>query len=181
MSRKRPKYRSGSAPGRPSRLSGLRLALVAATGIAIGIAIYAAVTWIDGLDMALREATANSSRLLLRGLGWGVSLDGTTLVVPSARLLVSTECTSLGATAFLWGALLAFPAPWSGKGLGLLVGAAALFVVNAVRVVTLVYVSAYAPAWLDVAHLLVWQTLMVVLALALFLLWTQRFALSHTR
>lgn len=159
------------------RLPAWRIGLAAVAAVALGVAIYGLFSWVESFNLALRSTTAQAANLALGLLGWAASLEGTTLVVPGSRFFVSTECTSLGATAFLWGAILAFPSSWRDKSLGVLVGAVVLFAVNALRVVTLVYVAAYSPIWLDVVHLLVWQSIMVLLALALFLVWAGRFAL----
>lgn len=145
------------------------------------MAVYGLFSWVESLNMVLRLSTAQVANVALRLLGWAASLEGTTVVVPGARFLVSTECTSLGATAFLWGAVLAFPASWKDKSMGVLLGAAVLFAVNVLRVTIVVYVAAYAPTRLETVHLLVLQSVMVLLALALFLLWVERFALARQR
>ncbi len=163
----------GPAASRPPRW---RIAFAAVAAVGLGVAIYGLFTWVESFNLALRLSTAQVANAALSLLGWAASLEGTTVVVPGARFLVSTECTSLGATAFLWGAVLAFPASWKDKSLGMMLGAAMLFAVNALRVISLVYVAAYSPTWLDTVHLLVWQSLMVLLALALFLVWAQRYA-----
>lgn len=170
------RHRASHPAPHASRLPAWRIGLAAVAAVGLGVAIYGLFSWVESLNLALRSATAQTADLALGLLGWGASLEGTTLVVPGSRFFVSTECTSLGATAFLWGAILAFPSSWRDKSLGVLVGAVVLFAVNALRVVTLVYVAAYSPIWLDVVHLLVWQSLMLLLALVLFLVWAKGIA-----
>ena len=50
-------------------------------------------------------------------------------------------------------------------------GAIAVFGLNIIRLVNLVLVAVRWPDWLDFFHIYVWQTLMVILAFGVFLLW----------
>jgi exosortase/archaeosortase family protein len=63
--------------------------------------------------------------------------------------------------------------------IGWLLGLVVLTVVNLVRIMSLFWIGAAYPRYFDVAHLLVWQTAMILLAIVLWLFWVERIA--HAR
>ena len=71
-------------------------------------------------------------------------------------------------------AVLAFPAPWRARLVGLAVGAVAIQAVNLVRVVALYLTGAYFPAWFDASHTVVWQTVVILFSVLLWILWANR-------
>jgi len=54
------------------------------------------------------------------------------------------------------------------------VGVSVLFVVNVVRLVSLYYVGVHWPSALDVVHQVVWQSLVIAIVVAMWLLWAGR-------
>lgn len=60
------------------------------------------------------------------------------------------------------------------KVLGIILGFVVLSGVNLVRTTSLVYIGSAFPSALEVVHLLVWQSLMVVFAVALWLAWRRK-------
>jgi exosortase/archaeosortase family protein len=72
-------------------------------------------------------------------------------------------------------AVLAFPAPWRARGIGLLLGSAAIQAINLVRVVALYLTGAYAPSWFDDAHTVIWQTVVILCGVLLWVFWATRF------
>lgn len=87
---------------------------------------------------------------------------------------VTAECTSIVPTAILIAAVLAWPSTHKEKLIGALAGTAALFVINQVRILTLFYVGTSFPRFLDAAHYFVWQGLIVLIALGLWLFWAEK-------
>lgn len=87
---------------------------------------------------------------------------------------VTAECTSLVPTAILIAAVLAWPSTRKEKLIGAVAGTAALFMINQIRILTLFYVGTSFPRFLDMAHYFIWQGLIVLIALGLWLFWTER-------
>jgi len=125
---------------------------------------------------AIARGTAFSTALALRLLGSSASASGTLLVSEGFSFNVITECTAFGPLLLYGATVLSFPAPWRAKIWGLVLGIAVLSVINLVRMVSLVYVASLWPDYFDTAHFLVWQSLIVVAAIALWLFWMGRFA-----
>ena len=75
-------------------------------------------------------------------------------------------------------AVIYFPSSLKEKLLGLIIGLAGIFVINQIRLVSLFYIGAYAPGIFETAHLLVWQSLMILLAIGLWLIWAYKYVSS---
>ena len=56
-------------------------------------------------------------------------------------------------------AVWAYPAPVRAKAVGTLIGISLLYLVNLVRVLSLIAIGVLARGWFDVAHLYVWQAI----------------------
>ena len=76
-------------------------------------------------------------------------------------------------------AVFAYPCRWPLKILGALLGAPALLLLNQVRLVSLAYVGHLYPAVFDIAHMLVWQSLIILVTVVLWILWAAVIAGRH--
>jgi exosortase/archaeosortase family protein len=70
--------------------------------------------------------------------------------------------------------IVAFPASWRARGLGLILGALAVQILNAVRIITLYLLGAYHPRLFDLFHTAVWQIVIILAAIGFFLAWSAR-------
>jgi len=157
-------------PSRVRRRTLLSALLFVATlsAFALGIA------WLMGREGAMTTLQGGIARItsgILNLLGNRTTVVGTT--VQSARFSISvvTACTGLFLIAGFAAAVLAYPARLRAKLLGIALGIAAIFGLNIVRLVSLYYIGIYLPTYLDLAHLLVWQSLLIASTLFLWLLW----------
>ena len=87
-------------------------------------------------------------------------------------------CNAVNVTILLWAALLAFPAPWKKKLLGILAGSLIIQVVNIIRFISLFYLGQYSMTWFDFAHAYLWESLIVLDTLVVFWYWVTRVARS---
>ncbi len=74
----------------------------------------------------------------------------------------------------LLASIVAFPASARARAAGLLLGALAVQALNAVRIVTLYLLGAYQPKLFDMFHTAVWQVIIILVAIAFFLVWSAR-------
>jgi exosortase H (IPTLxxWG-CTERM-specific) len=105
-------------------------------------------------------------------------------VVASGKVIRSTAngfavaieagCNGVEATIVLCAAILAFPAPWRYKALGLVIGIAAVQLLNVVRVISLFYIGQWNRDVFEWAHLYVWQALIMLDVLIVWLVWVRR-------
>ncbi len=91
----------------------------------------------------------------------------------SGTFVVSIErgCNGIEAVIILVSAILAFPAPWKHKLYGLVFGFLAIQLLNVVRIVSLFYLGMWSPVWFKWFHEYLWQALIVLDALIVFLVW----------
>lgn len=84
---------------------------------------------------------------------------------------IEAGCNGVEAALILIAAMLAFPAPWKKKLAGIAGGLLAVQLLNVVRVVTLFYLGQWSLAAFEWAHLYLWQALIMIDVLIVWLLW----------
>jgi exosortase H (IPTLxxWG-CTERM-specific) len=119
---------------------------------------------------------AKTSGWLLDVIGQDVSMRGTQIISPRFAVDIKNGCNGLETVIVFASAVLAFPAAWRTKLLGLVGGVAAIQVINLVRVVALFLTGAYFPSFFDSSHTVVWQSIVVACGVLLFLVWASRWA-----
>lgn len=86
---------------------------------------------------------------------------------------IEAGCNGVEATIVLLAAILAFPASWQRKLIGLAVGIVAVQGLNIVRVISLFYLGQWDRTWFEWAHLYVWQALIMLDVLIVWLIWVR--------
>jgi len=84
---------------------------------------------------------------------------------------VVAGCNGVEAVLILVSAVIAFPAPWKHKLLGIGLGFVAIQALNLVRIISLYYLQRWNHAWFEWFHLYLWQALIVLDALVFWLIW----------
>lgn len=119
---------------------------------------------------------------ILNLFGQNTIVAGTTVQSSVFGISVVTACTGIFITGLFLIAVVALPARWTVKLLGMGIGIGGIFLVNILRLVSLYFIGVHWPAFLDQAHQLIWQSLLIVIAVALWLFWAGRWAYdSQTR
>jgi exosortase H (IPTLxxWG-CTERM-specific) len=105
----------------------------------------------------------------------GVLAIGKVLRSTQNGFAVSIEagCNGVEATIVLLAAVLAFPAPWKNKLIGLAAGIVAVQGLNVVRVISLFYLGQWNYQVFEWAHLYVWQALIMLDVLVVWLVWVR--------
>jgi exosortase H (IPTLxxWG-CTERM-specific) len=86
---------------------------------------------------------------------------------------IEAGCNGVEATIVLLAAILAFPAPWRSKVIGIAAGIVAVQGLNVVRVISLFYLGQWDREWFEWAHLYVWQALIMLDVLIVWLVWVR--------
>ncbi|MDR2012749.1 MAG: exosortase H [Rhodanobacter sp.] len=84
---------------------------------------------------------------------------------------IERGCNGIEAIIILISAMLAFPSTWKQKAIGLTIGFVAIQTLNLVRIISLFYLGQWNRVWFDWFHLYLWQALIVLDALVVFLFW----------
>lgn len=93
--------------------------------------------------------------------GFGASIEG--------------ACDGVQPTYIYVAAVLAFPSRWRDKVWGIGIGIPSIFLINVVRITTVVVCGAYSPQLFEQVHLYGWQALVIALTLAVWLFWAEHF------
>lgn len=123
---------------------------------------------------------ARASGAALDLLGQDVRMEGTVIRGERFAVNIRNGCNGIETLLIFAAAVLAFPAPWRARLLGLAAGAVLIQLVNLLRVVALYLTGAYLPELFDASHTVVWQTLVVLFGVLLWVLWADRVALRRT-
>ena len=86
---------------------------------------------------------------------------------------IEAGCNGVEATIVLIAAMLAFPAPWKNKLVGLAAGIFAVQGLNILRVISLFYLGQWDYKVFEWAHLYVWQALIMLDVLVVWLIWVR--------
>src|SRR4249919_3881044 len=86
---------------------------------------------------------------------------------------IEAGCNGVEATIVLVAAILAFPAPWKRRLIGLAIGIVAVQGLNIVRVISLFYLGQWDLRVFEWAHLYVWQALIMLDVLVVWLVWVR--------
>ncbi len=128
---------------------------------------YLVVPWTNAL--------ATFSAWLVTLFDANVAATGKILQSTTNGFAVSIEagCNGVEATIVLIAAMIAFPASWKSRGLGLAVGVVAVQGLNVIRVISLFYLGQWNIDVFEWAHLYVWQALIMLDVLVVWLIWVR--------
>lgn len=91
--------------------------------------------------------------------------------VTGSGIEIVAGCNGVEAVLILVSAVLAFPAPWKHKLIGIGIGFLAIQALNLVRIVCLYYLHEWNPLWFEWFHLYLWPALIILDALLFWLIW----------
>lgn len=116
---------------------------------------------------------ADASAWLVQAFDDTVTSQGVIIRSLENGFAVSIEagCNGVEAIIVLAAAVLAFPAPWKHKLIGLAAGFVAVQSLNLVRIISLFYLGQWNRTVFDWAHLYIWQALIMLDVLIVFLIW----------
>ena len=119
------------------------------------------------------EALTRASAWLITLADPQVAAAGNVLRSTRNGFAVSIEpgCNGIEAAMVLLAAVIAFPAPWRHRLLGMAAGLSAVQALNIVRVISLFYLGQWSMRAFEWAHLYAWQALIMLDVLVVVLVW----------
>jgi len=111
---------------------------------------------------------------VMRALGAPVGLNGVAVTMPNFSVLIRNNCNAVYEMGLYTALTLAYPAPAGQRTLGILFALVVLYIVNLIRVVSLLYTGYLFPGFFDAAHVYVWQVFFVLVIGGLWLNWLKR-------
>ena len=119
------------------------------------------------------EANAWLANAILRGLGQHTHVSEVTIQSPQFAMAIRRGCDAVEPTWLLCAAMISFPAPLLHKLRGMLAAIVLLQILNLVRIVTLYWIGIHLPGLFNSAHMELWPTAFIVVAIVLFVAWKE--------
>jgi exosortase H (IPTLxxWG-CTERM-specific) len=133
------------------------------------------VNWVnDHVIEPFTGGVARASGAALDLLGQDIQRQGTILRSRLFAVNIKNGCNGVEAMLIFLSAVLAFPAPWRARLTGLVLGIVAIQLLNLVRVVALFLTGAYFPDFFDTSHTVIWQTVVILFSVVLWIFWASR-------
>lgn len=145
---------------------------------------FTLIAWNPVNDHVIEPFTAGIARtagFTLGAIGQEITMEGTVIRGPRFAVNIENGCNGVEAMIIYFAAVLAFPAPWRSKLSGLLFGFVAIQLVNLIRVDALYLTGVYFPKFFDSSHTVVWQTVVILAGVLLWILWANRLAPAPDR
>jgi exosortase H (IPTLxxWG-CTERM-specific) len=123
------------------------------------IPFTSSIAFISGWLMQLIDAQVQTQGKIIwnTATGFGVSIEA--------------GCNGIEAGIVLIAAILAFPAMWKQKLIGIIIGMITIQGLNLLRIITLFYIGQWNKTVFEWAHLYIWQALIMLDVLFVTLLW----------
>lgn len=134
---------------------------------------------VQRIDVDFSCGLVRISQAVISLAGGSAKVQGAVLRAPSGfGIEMKDGCNGINVLILLWAALLAFPAPWKIRAVGLAAGSLAIQFVNILRFISLFYLGQFNLRWFEFAHVYLWETLLILDALVVFWLWVGRVSRS---
>lgn len=151
-----------------------RSVLFLARFLGLLVAFALLVSWKPVNDKVIVPFTAgiaHAAAAVLNLLSESVTVVGTEIRSHGFGVDIENGCNGVETALLFCSAVLAFPASWRSRAIGLVLGFLGIQALNLIRVVTLFWVGRHRPALFSAAHTVIWQSVVVLAGVLLFLLW----------
>jgi exosortase H (IPTLxxWG-CTERM-specific) len=130
----------------------------------------------DGVVVPFTEVVTNGAVGLLSIFESGVGTAGTVMRSARFALDVRNGCNGVEAVILLAAAIFAFPATLRSRLIGVSAASVAIELLNLVRLSSLFWLGEHDRRIFEFFHVAVWQSLVILAAISIFILWSWKFA-----
>jgi exosortase H (IPTLxxWG-CTERM-specific) len=163
-------------PPSPSALSDRRFRFLGSFFLLL-VVLYALIAWRPAESAVVEPFTVGLTRLsgtILNLAGQETVTSGTMIRSPGFAVNIRNGCNGVEAVILLIAAMAAYPMAWRRRLLGIGVGFLVIQGFNLVRIASLFLIGRYHPDLFAIFHVAVWQIVMVLLSLGVFVYWIGR-------
>lgn len=144
--------------------------------LAVQTVLFTAELTPPGQQYVVQPFTAALASVSASLIGFtGRPIDSSGVLIHDLRsgfgVEIAAGCNGVEAMILLLAVMLAFPAPWRYRLVGIAVGFVAVQALNLVRIISLFYLGMWHPTAFEWAHLYLWQALIMLDVILVFLLW----------
>jgi exosortase H (IPTLxxWG-CTERM-specific) len=129
----------------------------------------------DSLINPYTGLVAKMSGAALSLLGEEITVQECLLSSPRFSVTIYNGCNGLITSLILISGVLAFPSSWPAKLIGVIGGLVAIQVINLIRIISLFYTGIYFPSWFDESHIFIWQSIVILAGVSLWVIWAHRY------
>ena len=133
----------------------------------------------DAVVIPYTGFVARLSGAVLGLLGEDITVAGCDVSSPRFAVTIYNGCNGLITSLIFVSGVLAFPASWRAKAGGVVAGLLAIQGINLVRIVSLYYIGVFLPDYFDESHILIWQSLVILAGVGLWIVWARSAATAH--
>jgi len=127
----------------------------------------------DAVVIPYTGFVARLSGAVLGLLGEDITVAGCDVSSPRFAVTIYNGCNGLITSLIFVSGVLAFPASWRAKAVGVVAGLLAIQGINLVRIVSLYYIGVFLPDYFDESHILIWQSLVILAGVGLWIVWAR--------
>ena len=133
----------------------------------------------DNFVVPYTSLIAQVSGAVLRIFGESATVSGCLVSSPRFAVTIYNGCNGLVTSLIFVAGVLAFPTRPAAKLIGVVGGLLAIQVINLIRIVSLFYIGIFLPDLFNDAHIFIWQSLVILAGVALWVIWANRTALRE--
>ncbi len=133
----------------------------------------------DNVIVPFTAGVARASGFCLHLIDSSVTMQGTIIRNPQFAVNIQNGCNGVETMIIFLAAVIAFPASWKARIAGLAIGIVAIQIVNLIRVIALFLTGVYFPAFFDNSHTVIWQTIVILSGVLLWIFWANRYAMPR--
>lgn len=126
------------------------------------------------LVVPLNRHLAWMTEKVLRLVGVSASSAGAVVSLSSFAVEIRNNCNAIYEVGLYAAAVWAYPASWRERVTGTLIGAGVLYVVNFLRIMTLLTLGLLQREWFEAAHLYAWQAIFLLVVGTCWIAWVSR-------
>jgi archaeosortase B (VPXXXP-CTERM-specific) len=141
------------------------------------LAFVLSCSWLlpDGIVRSVVHSTAAATGFILNLFRTAVHTDGSVVASPDFSMVIIFECTAIFTIVIFLAAVLAYPSNIKQKAIGMALGVVALYAIDLVRMVSLFFIGThFSSRCFDVAHFFVWQPMMILIAIVIWVFWVEK-------
>lgn len=136
------------------------------------------VSRVKSIEEAGVWLTIRTVQLVMGVFHQQVERVGNSLYAGGASVEIVSDCSPHMPYLIFAAVVLAFPATWRQRLMGLALGAVVIHVFNTIRILALIGILSWRRSWFEFAHVYLWQTGTIVVVFVTFALWLR--ALGRT-
>jgi len=146
--------------------------------LAILVTSFLVIAWQSVNDAVVVPYTAFIAKIsgnILKLFGEDLTIKGCVLHSPRFAVTIYNGCNGLITSLIFISGVLAFPASWRAKFIGVVGGLFSIQLINLIRIVSLFYIGVFFPKFFNSSHVFIWQSIVILFGVGLWIIWAQKF------